>query len=203
MEKGLDLCALVDTATYNQWISQSGAKLPLLPVSRALLIGNTRALWPVFKEHFIHQAISTENPIDDYCRRSVHACFPGLQARFSHDVGDRFVHMQMLAQISGMAYFDESCQLSIHKEFGAWISLRALVLLEDTSNDSSLIVAASNPNPDRNVKLMEKFLKEFALLRDKEKLIEMRRVASNFTASDHSFSREQIEYHYGINRLLF
>jgi hypothetical protein len=224
-DKGLDIHSdIFDTRLYNEWIKNSGSSIPLLPVCQAVLVGNSNYLWPFFKEYLAQQRIlgrsQIEHPLDEYVKKSVAACFPTLEGksiRFSDDVGDRFVHIQRIADVSGLAYLDKTvfpfffnfskAHLSIHPKFGAWVSLRAVIIFPEEFDLSGVPIStgfgAVNPDPSSNHdNTSRKLIAEFSETNDKEKLIEMRNVISQFTEKDHSFNREQIEFHYGINRSL-
>jgi predicted house-cleaning noncanonical NTP pyrophosphatase (MazG superfamily) len=56
-----------------------------------------------------------------------------------------------------------------------------------------------NPDPFNHDVKVEQLLEEFKNTKNMEKLIEMRRTVSEF-AEDCEYSREQINFHYKINR---
>jgi hypothetical protein len=119
-EKGFDLHSnIFDTKIYNDFINKTSSALPLLPPCRAILIGNTRHLWPIFKAHIERQRslgrVSSQNPLDEYVRESFASCFPALKdrIRFSDDVGDRFIHIQKIASLSGLAFLDKTVNYQI------------------------------------------------------------------------------------------
>jgi cyanocobalamin reductase (cyanide-eliminating) / alkylcobalamin dealkylase len=100
----------------------------------ALVVGNTRALWPIFLEALAADPALAEvaDPLDTYTvRRLTELCSSlGLPAsvRFAHVVGAGQVAMQRLAHVAGLAFFTES-QMSVHAVHGPWIGLRAAISL--------------------------------------------------------------------------
>jgi methylmalonic aciduria homocystinuria type C protein len=98
----------------------------------ALVIGNTRALWPVFLAAIAGDAelAASQDPLDTYTER----CITGLAARlgcaasvrFAHELGERRVAIQELAHIAGLAYLSETHQ-SVHPSYGPWHALRAAI----------------------------------------------------------------------------
>lgn len=194
-EHGFDLCSEpMENRVYNAWVSRTGKAIPLLPPGSSIVVGNTRALWPIFKNHYAEYS-ARKNPLDTYCRESISQCFPSLQIRFGDDVGQDFVSLQMAAHLSGLAYLDPDIFLCIHRKYGAWISLRAIILIPPSSPHREVTPALNPCSGVDRVKLKE-LMRDFAETKDMEKLIEVRRRVSDFTADDHSFPRDQVEYHY-------
>ena len=99
-----------------------------------LIIGNTRALWPVWMDALARDAelLAGPDPLDTYTERCVARAVEALgvpaTVRFAHVVGERCVAMQRLAHAAGLAYSSET-HLSVHPTFGPWIALRAAVTL--------------------------------------------------------------------------
>jgi cyanocobalamin reductase (cyanide-eliminating) / alkylcobalamin dealkylase len=98
----------------------------------ALVVGNTRALWPVFVAALAGDPELAEgpDPLDRYTVRHVSELCSrlGLPAspRFAHVVGAGQVAMQRLAHVAGLAFSTES-HLSVHPVHGPWIGLRAAI----------------------------------------------------------------------------
>jgi hypothetical protein len=57
------------------------------------------------------------------------ACF-AYEVRFSHSVGDKFVNMLRVAQLSGLAYYSSTTHLCMHPVYGPWFALRAVVICD-------------------------------------------------------------------------
>ena len=95
--KGLDIHHLFDTSCYNS-IVPSSLRLPTFSaVSRlALLVGNSKAIWPHFTRHHHYRCGSSHSlqPFDHYVETTVErACHHHLgplpyQLRFAHHVDE-------------------------------------------------------------------------------------------------------------------
>lgn len=96
-----------------------------------LLIGNTRALWPVFREAMRDPALAAErDPLDRYTERAIDAAFPGARIYYGHrHYGGAFVPLQHLAVATGLGALAPS-RLVIHPTFGPWFALRAAVVID-------------------------------------------------------------------------
>ncbi|AKU92008.1 hypothetical protein [Vulgatibacter incomptus] len=136
---GLDLVHAFDASLYNEAIRQHArlTPLPLFERERALavLVGNTRELWPRFVEAYraSPELKRHPHPIDHYVTETVSACARDLPARievrFSHEGGSRLVSMLHVAQASGFAHRGPA-HLAIHPEHGPWIALRAVIVVD-------------------------------------------------------------------------
>lgn len=122
-------------------IRDNGLSAPL-----AVLIGNTRALWPAFRAALAadDQLAQIPNPLDHHVTRLVTdaATATGVphQLRFAHHTNPA-VPIQRIAQSAGLAWLSPS-HLSVHPQFGPWIGFRALLVFEAPGP------AAAIPPPD-------------------------------------------------------
>jgi methylmalonic aciduria homocystinuria type C protein len=105
--------------------------------SVALVIGNTRRLWPLFLEAFATTTLADEaDPLDAYSRRHVGAAAERLgselgvvsSVRFSFDPPPNTVAIQRLTALAGVAEVSP-IGLCVHPAYGPWFSLRAAVVL--------------------------------------------------------------------------
>jgi cyanocobalamin reductase (cyanide-eliminating) / alkylcobalamin dealkylase len=100
-----------------------------------LLIGNTRALWPVFGRalHERAELRSVPDPLDRHVVDAVNEARAALSARsvvyFSHLAEPRVPPVQRIALEAGFAHLAPS-HLSIHPEHGPWVALRAIVIVD-------------------------------------------------------------------------
>jgi cyanocobalamin reductase (cyanide-eliminating) / alkylcobalamin dealkylase len=98
----------------------------------ALVIGNTRTLWPVFLDALAEDPglAASRDPLDTYTTRSIERLASALccdhDLRFAHELGERRVAIQQLAHAAGLAYLTETHQ-SVHPIYGPWLSLRAAI----------------------------------------------------------------------------
>jgi len=103
----------------------------------ALVVGNTRRLWPLFLEAFETTPLADEpHPLDAYSRQHIGGAAAdiartiGVQhlVRFSFDPPPNTVAIQKLAALAGAAE-QAPIGLCIHPTYGPWFSLRAAVVL--------------------------------------------------------------------------
>ncbi|MCG8418243.1 MAG: hypothetical protein MJE77_09910 [Proteobacteria bacterium] len=133
---GLDLYQPLEVAQYNRAVAET-YRLPTWGrgSTLAILIGNSRALWPHLVEALRtdRDLRASEHPVDDYCDRVVRSAQEAIarpsRAFPAHWRGQRMVAMQRLAEISGLAALS-SCHLSVHRQFGPWIALRAVIVVD-------------------------------------------------------------------------
>jgi len=133
---GFDLIQPFAVGWYNEAVEEALQLPDYGDASRlGLLIGNSRALWPVFLDALREDPtlLQARNPIETYVMRVVDAGLRGLTirccARWAHSIGRDMVAMQRLAEISGLAALAPA-NLSVHPDFGPWIALRAVVVLD-------------------------------------------------------------------------
>jgi len=137
---GLDLCATCAAEDYQREVDPA-YRLPDHGRARALVIvvGNTRALWPIVRAARAAGQLPGRDPIDRHVTATVHGAVaaalaahaPGLAAeiRFSPEPPPRRVAMQRLAAVAGLAWLSPS-HLSVHPVYGPWIGLRAAIVLD-------------------------------------------------------------------------
>jgi methylmalonic aciduria homocystinuria type C protein len=97
-----------------------------------LLIGNTRALWPVFCEAMRDPALAAhEHPLDHYVEQTIERAFPAARVFYSHRrYGEAYLPFQQLAVATGLGALSEG-GLVIHPVYGPWLALRAVILVDD------------------------------------------------------------------------
>jgi len=141
---GIDVVQQLNAQWYNEYVAAEGLQqLSPLPTygrttTTTLLLGNSRALWPVFLGWLSSQPEpeNLKDPLDTFLKSSivdVVARFCGTTAYDIHwpwESGERLVSMQRVATACGMCYHDGETQLSIHPRFGAWLAFRAVVVLD-------------------------------------------------------------------------
>jgi hypothetical protein len=94
-----------------------------------ILVGNTRALWPVFT------AARRDEPdaLDRYTERSLTGAYPSAPIYFAHRAYDgAFLPFSRLAAATGLGALAPS-HLVIHPIYGPWFALRGLVLVDGTA----------------------------------------------------------------------
>jgi cyanocobalamin reductase (cyanide-eliminating) / alkylcobalamin dealkylase len=133
---GFDLVWPLAVGWYNEAVAAPHRLDDLgRPGALAVLVGNTRALWPRLRAAVAAdpELRGDADPLDRYTERVVHEACAALpvraSARFAHHVGERVVAMQRLAEVAGFAALAPS-NLCVHPEYGPWISLRAVVVAD-------------------------------------------------------------------------
>ena len=139
-EHGFDICHSFHPKWYNDMLRDENLDLVLLPETNysAVLIGNTKHLWPYFCQWY-QKSEKPDNPLDTYCQE----CLQRILSRhgvsriyWSHSCGrNELVSMQRVAAVSGFAYHDDSSHLTVHPVYGAWHSFRAVAVFSSSSND--------------------------------------------------------------------
>jgi len=99
---------------------------------RGVLVGNTRALWPIFiaARDADPELSASHDPLDLYTERTLARAFPGARMWFAHRQYDgAFLPFQRIAVVAGLAALAPT-QLVIHPTYGPWFALRAVVALD-------------------------------------------------------------------------
>ena len=214
--RGLDLVVPFDAVRYNERAATEHA-LPNVSGahSLALLIGNTRALWPALLEAIDRDAdlARDPDPLDRYVVREIERALTSLPARaqalYGHTTEPRVIPIQRIAEAIGFAVISPS-HLSVHASYGPWFALRAVVLVD-------LPAGAGEPAPAPNpclrcekpcVPALNEALAaartaglplERAVREDFPRWTRVREVCPEGRAF--RYSSQQLEYHYAKNRL--
>ncbi|MEO8703367.1 MAG: hypothetical protein ABI867_25190, partial [Kofleriaceae bacterium] len=88
---------------------------------RGLLIGNTRALWPVFVRAMADPALATlPDPLEHYTECVLAAAFPGARIYYAHrQYAGAFLPLQRVADATGLGSLAAN-HLVIHPIHGPW-----------------------------------------------------------------------------------
>jgi cyanocobalamin reductase (cyanide-eliminating) / alkylcobalamin dealkylase len=131
-EAGFDLAQRFPARDYDARVD-AALRLPAVehPDPTAIVVGNTRALWPRFlAARAADPALAADpDPLDRYTEQTVATALAGTGgvAVFAHTMPAR-VAIQRAAQVAGLAALSPS-HLSIHPIYGPWIALRAVLVL--------------------------------------------------------------------------
>jgi hypothetical protein len=123
-EAGFDIVHRFDAAAVAREL-----ELPALAgAPLGILIGNTRALWPIF---MARGELDVADPLERYTERAIQAVLPaGARCWFSHQRYDgAFLPFQRLAVATGLGSLSP-IQLVIHPTYGPWFALRAVVVCD-------------------------------------------------------------------------
>lgn len=131
---GLDLVHPLAVGWYNEAVP-APLHLPGAPDRLAVVVGNTRGLWGRFLAAFRNRDDLREaaHPLDRYVEEALTRCLEGrpdlVDVRYAHEPPPRRVAIQRAAHVAGLAWLSPA-HLSVHEEFGPWIALRAVVVLD-------------------------------------------------------------------------
>lgn len=132
---GFDLVQPSKVGWYNSRV-EGALRLDDLgsPDHLAIVIGNTRGLWPIFLDALARDPAlaASAHPLDAYTVRSITRLASELgcaaSVRFGHERGEGRIAIQQLAHVAGLAFLTETHQ-SVHPIYGPWIALRAVISL--------------------------------------------------------------------------
>ena len=105
------------------------------PNALAVLVGNTRALWHPLKIAVKNDAglATSKNPVDEYAERHIARAIPDGAPRHAilhaYLMDPAPIPIQRIAEAAGFAVLSPS-HLSIHRHFGPWFALRAVVIFD-------------------------------------------------------------------------
>lgn len=222
-QQGLDVAQPFNVQSYNDAV-KSKPVIPQLPdfgrgATAAICVGNSKLLWPAFIQHLSSNAefLSQQHPLDAFvhlsvqralraalsqpdCRRAVDS-----EVRFSDGAGEEFVDMLAAARVSGVAYQDPDIHLCISPQYGPWLALRAVIVLDMDMPDVPALHAApvaAHPFPETREAckaLMDDIMAHggWGAASNRAKFVQLRRMAAPAAVLQaHGYSDAQIEYHY-------
>ena len=137
-EAGFDLLHRFDLADYNQFCKNHESLKPVPSFDQthllALLVGNTRTLWPTFLHEFRESAElqRSSDPFDLFVQRRVEGSLGSTRCirRYAHQRGDELVSMLNVANLCGFAKLGPA-HIAIHQTFGPWFALRAVLVFDE------------------------------------------------------------------------
>lgn len=146
---GLDLARPFGLAAFHGQVSAEH-HLPSFdrPNPLALVVGNTRALWPAFvaavRARPERRALA--HPLDDYVEETLSEALEAVPVRHAVFWGHRRppIALQRIAAAAGLAELGPA-HLSVHPEHGPWIGLRAVIVFDQDAGDRAL-----EPGPSRS-----------------------------------------------------
>jgi methylmalonic aciduria homocystinuria type C protein len=131
--RGFDLVAEFGTADEPLGLPDFGRAS-----ARAVVVGNTRALWGFVKD------LPGPDPVDTYAERVIteEAVRVGVpfEIRWAHHV-PATIAIQRAAAAAGLAWLSPS-HLCVHPVYGPWIGLRAVVVFDQDAVSSRARLAA-------------------------------------------------------------
>jgi cyanocobalamin reductase (cyanide-eliminating) / alkylcobalamin dealkylase len=210
---GVDLVAPMQVGWYNR-AEPPEIRLPepAGPPSLAVVLGNTRAVWRPFladlKQH--PTRLARRNPLDRYMEEAVQAAVADLtpcpSVHLGHGRAGRSFSLQRAAAASNLVSL-APCHLTIHREVGLWLGLRAVLVFGVPGPDAP---RWTEPSPCETCEgkpclpLMEKALGKTSgpplTIRHRwEPWLAMRDACP--VGREHRYSERQVRYHYTVDRL--
>ncbi|MGB0590316.1 MAG: hypothetical protein ACPGU1_11600 [Myxococcota bacterium] len=142
-ERGLDIAVPCVAQRYNASIADHPHLRPVetfgYPTTCAILIGNTRLLWPALKRAVAEAPTRlASDPVDRHVEATIGALQEAIPARskvyFGHVMGDSMVSMVHAAEASGFADRGPA-HLAVHPVYGPWFAIRALLVIDHPAVD--------------------------------------------------------------------
>ena len=197
---GLDLVQPLRVGWYNEEVGAE-YRLPDFgdPASLALVVGNTRQIWQPFVRAMRTNTdlMGDAHPVERYAMTSLMDAVDLIkvptQVRWAHDTGRGMVAIQRMAHIAGLAFLSPA-RLSVHREFGPWIALRAAVIVEVEGPNKRPLV--SSPCDACESSCFPAF-KEAQYSSEWRLWLAVRDACPLGRA--HRYGEDQIDYHYGKN----
>jgi methylmalonic aciduria homocystinuria type C protein len=136
-EAGLDLGLAFNVQQYNLQALENERLFDFgRPDALGIVVGNTRQLWPAFKDALNRDAAlrADANPLDRYVTARLREIGARTLSRpfqlvLAHATAPKPFPIQRLAEAVELAALSPS-YLAVHPEHGPWIALRAVVLLD-------------------------------------------------------------------------
>jgi len=199
---GFDLVAPLQVGWYNAQVEQA-YRLPDFgrSTSLAVIIANTRALWPRFLTAMVEQParLRVDDPLDTYTSEEIAGVIADLEiaadVRFAYEDPPRRIAIQRLAHAAGLAYLSPT-HLCIHETYGPWIGLRAGVTFNVPGPETPVELAS----PCSCANNCKQALESAVVGSDWRDWLRVRESCP--VGQEHRFCDEQIEYHYSKDRRL-
>lgn len=212
--KGFTLVQPFQVGWYNSEIAET-YRLPNPAEDLGLLIGNTKLLWKPFMEFLSTQPstwlMDNPHPLDTYTilvmedmrsflASKLELVDSNILVRYTFNMGPKMVAFQHCAHHAGLAFHNTSCGLNLHREFGPWIALRAILVVPLAVQMVKPVLQDTLTTEQNEVVAME----TKSLLEQKQfnwrDWANMRRHVSAFMDTDqHEYPPEMMEYHYTKN----
>ena len=138
LSRGFDIFTELNTSWYNAIKPSSVVALPENRV--AMLLGNSRVVWPHFLRFFQALKSPVEHPFDEFVAHEINSVISILPVEQRPEVfyvqdksPTRLIAFQRLASVSGACLLLDEIHLCVHPVFGPWFALRALLVFEEPS----------------------------------------------------------------------
>ncbi len=134
-ELGFDIVHAFSVDAYNAAVPAEWRLDDLGGGRLGILVGNTRALWPVFLREARSSAklARSPHPLNDYVESRVLAELAATtiahRVYFAHHTEPHALPIQRLAEFARLATLAPS-HLSVHPVYGPWFALRAVAVLD-------------------------------------------------------------------------
>lgn len=199
---GIDIIKPFNVLDYNKLCHNHPKLIPLPHFDHdntlGLLIGNTKAIWRPFAEHYKKEASlkNSINPLDQYIERVISKAIEYLslksEIRYGFHDSEKFVSMLHVAELSGLAKISP-VNLAVNSEYGFWFGLRAVVILD---LDSQVKITSDDPCkncPEHCKEAFDSLIKS-PIDDDAQKWIAIRKSCP--LGLEFQYSENQLNYHH-------
>lgn len=193
------------------------------PNSLSMIVGNTKMIWPHFIEHVKSNpnCVERKDPFDEFVEETVRDCLNAFltnhtqnttcSIQFAHRTYQtvigyerelRYLGMQTMASLSGLAHFHQPAYLCIHPEYGPWFAMRAVITFHCISPSDILDISPSSitlpTHPPISSRLEEAILKAAKVAKTNHDWIHIRKLIckENPTWSKWEYDLDQLNFHY-------
>ncbi|KAK8804531.1 hypothetical protein WA588_004741, partial [Blastocystis sp. NMH] len=217
--KGFDLVAPFCVQDYNQKVEVEH-QLPVLNQKNtlALLIGNSRYLWPIFIKDLVdrnYEPNSSPNPLDEYTSLCIGDALKNIPVEskcffYFTKNGQHFIPFQRLAEIANLGVNSPRSHLCYSPVYSSWFGLRAVIIFDMDFKGASLdpLSALTNtidPEDDEKAKNLLAELMSSTNYRKEKSLDGVWRrwlsVRTLFREQKMPYTWNQAAYHYSKNQL--
>ncbi|KAL1504126.1 hypothetical protein AB1Y20_010536 [Prymnesium parvum] len=186
----------------------------------ALLIGNSKAMWPVFLR-WMRDRIGSQlaDPVDSFAAETIGNAVAHAAGDTRYEIfwaadfsPERLVDMNRAAFVSGLCYFSDETFLSIHPTFGPWVAFRAVVVLDLPADGLGAPPAPMPPLLSKEESIAAKAAFEEAMAASSAVDLSCSGMTADIATKwaamrdcvslgrEHKYSALQSEYHYTKNR---
>ncbi len=148
---GFDLVLPCGLAGIRGECQQLGLSLPARSNPLGVLVGNSSALWPRFlaELHSNPALRQLEHPLDAWVEQRVLLAVAGVEPRATPYFAHRqltlgYLPLQHWAQQLGVLALSPS-HLSVHRDYGPWLALRALVVIDAEAGPEHVFLPETEP----------------------------------------------------------
>jgi len=139
LEKGFDIVAPFKVSDYNALVPKYALPDFRRKDAMGLIIGSSKFFWSKFVEYIKQKGSVPADPVQTYCTEATNSVLESLIGKsIPYDVRydwhtpstGKYVHIQTVGHVAGIAFYDKETTWSAHSKFGLWFVFRAVVVLD-------------------------------------------------------------------------